>query len=257
MEEKKPVVEDNDVLNPDDFDEEVETEVDAEETDTQSQEKEEQAKKNAHFAEQRRKKEQAEREAREQKIREEATLNAKLGMVKTNPYTNDPISDEDDLEVYELMKQIDDEGGDPISDYPKKLLEIKKKAKAEAKAKADAEEREKTTRSLKIEEEIKELREKYPKVDTSALANDPLFQECLKGKAGRWSQVEIYELYLTKKAQADNEAQENEAKRATEEGSKNVSKTPSSNANGKSNPVKVENMTDAEFEAYWKRKYGN
>lgn len=270
-EEKKP---NEDLLNPDDFEEEEvieetedsDTEVEeepSEESQTEKSmsqddlEKERIAKKNAHFAEQRRQKEAKEREERERKIREEAELKGALGVLRTNPYTDEPIRDEEDLRIYKLQKELDDEGKDPIADLPRKIAEVNRKANAEAKAKLEKESADKKARDDKIYAEIAELREKYPKVDTAKLANDELFKECLKGRAGRWSQLEIYELYLSKKAEADKKAEEEKMKNKVDESADKLTKTPSSQANGKVSPKDVSKMTDEEFEAYWKEKYGN
>jgi len=226
-------------------------------------EKEEKAK-NAHFAEMRRKQEaeekakkDAETAAREKKIAEEAVLQAKLGWIKKNPFTDEPIKDEEDLRIYEIQKQLDEEGKDPLSDLPKRLAEIHRKEVADAKAKAEKEEKEKKETQSKIDSEIAELRSKYPKVDTSALAKDSLFQECLKGRAGRWTQVEIYEYYLSEKAKADAKAKEEKSKSTVDENSKKISTAPSSKNDGKLPTKTVSEMSPEEFREYWTKKYGS
>lgn len=227
-----------------------------EETD---KEKEEQAKKNAFYAEQRRKKEaeekakkEAEQKEREQKIRDEATLSAKLGMLKTNPYTNEPIVDAEDLQIYEVQKKLEEEGKDPISDLPKRLAEINRKHNADAKKQQE----QSVKKQEQINAEIKELLDKYPDVKTDELARDPLFQECLTGRAGRWSQVEIYELYLDKKAKAEAEEKEKQKKQVAENNSKNLSSTPTSQAGGKPSAKNIEDMSAEEYAEYFNKKYG-
>ena len=277
MEEKKPndVEELEDFLNEDDFveeDDSKETEGegnDAEKSDENKEtseekpsdeEKEKEKAKNAEFAKKRREREakekeereKAERLAREQKIREEATLKAKLGMLKTNPYTDEPIVDEEDLKIYELQKKLEDEGKDPVADLPKRLAEEnRKKAKELAeKTKKDTEEAE--TRRKRISEEISELRSKYPKVNTAELAKDELFREVSQGRFGRWSLTEIYERYVDEKAKREEKEKEDKIKDKVDK----ITKTPSSQNRGVNSPIKkVEDMTDEEFLDYYNKKY--
>jgi len=256
--EKATVIEeenDDEMLNPDDFDE-VDEEEDEEETEegeseeTESEddkkEKEKERAKNAKAAERRRA-----REAREAKIREEAALKAELGILKVNPYTDEPIDDEEDLKIYKLQKELDEEGRDPINDLPKKIAEKNRKAVKDAKAEEEKTKQEETARQEKINAEIRELRAKYPKVNTAELAVDPLFQKCLEGRAGRWSQVEIYELYLREKADQEKKKAEEVAK----EKANKVSNPPSAAAKGNSPQKTIEDMTPEEFERYFNEKY--
>lgn len=277
MEEKKPndVKELEDFLNEDDFiegddDKEAEGEGDdakesnedetASEEKPSDEEKEKEKAKNAEFAKKRREreaKEKAEREkaerlAYEDKIRKEAALNAKLGMLKTNPYTDEPIVDEEDLKIYELQKELDDEGKDPVADLPKRLAEVNRKRAKELaeKTKKDTEEAE--TRRKRIGDEISELRNKYPKVNTAELAKDELFREVSQGRFGRWSLTEIYERYIDEKSKREEKEKEEKAK----EKAKEVTKAPSSQNRGVNSPAKkVEDMTDEEFLDYYNKKY--
>ena len=273
------------VLNPDEFDEveEEEQEADEPESDesTESEdpnssgksaeqlakekaEKEAKAKRDAHFAKLRREKEaqekaekeKREREEREKQIREEAALQAELGLIRSNPYTGEPITDAEDLKIYKLQKEIEDEGGDPINDLPKKIAEKARKAAAEEKKRLEKEERERKAIDEQANREIKELKEKYPDVNLGALAQDELFKECLKGRAGRWTQIEIYEFYLQQKAAKEREEQEALTKDTVEEGAKKITKTPSSRASGKTTSKSVADMTPEEFREYYKEKYG-
>ena len=250
-EEESKVENDDDILDPDDFeDDEEDEEEPAKAEETESEKEKEEKAKNAKAAERRRK-----REEREAKIREEAKLNAELGILKVNPYTEEPITDEEDLKIYKLQKELDDEGKDPINDLPKRIAENARKSIKEAKDKEENARKEEKERMEKINNEIKELVTKYPKVNTSELANDPLFQKCLEGRAGRWSQVEIYELYLREKADAEKKAKEEEVNKKVEETAKKVTKTPSSNAKGNSPQKTIEEMSDEEFERYFQEKY--
>lgn len=275
MEEEKKKVEqqevddeDKDLLDPDDFDDEDDEEGEeggetdtSDEEDKKSSEKSEEEKlkeKNAKAAERRRHREQLSRERaeREAKIRAEATLQAKLGILKVNPYTEEPIEDEEDLKIYELQKELDDEGKDPINDLPKKIAENARKAAKEAKDRQEKEARDKEAISKKVNEEVEALRKKYPKANLAELARDDLYKECLSGRAGRWTQIEIYELYLQRKSEADKKAKEEAAEDAAEKAAKKLTNPPSATARGSSPQKKIEEMTPEEYEEYFRGKYG-
>ena len=161
-----------DFLNPEDFEELFEDEstdgkdddlednedestdsTDDENAKTQKKKEEEQKKKNSEFARRRREKEEADRKAREQKLMAQAKTQGKLEMIKTNPYTRESIEDEEDLKIYEIQKQLDDEGLDPLNDLPKRLAEIKRKE------------------LKKAEEQAKEKEEKGQRRDSSSTAS--------------------------------------------------------------------------------------
>lgn len=284
MEEKKPTVvnELNSLLDPTDFEEE---DVDESEGETDkaraednsskespkeseksaedlAKEKEEKAKRDSHYAKLRREKEAKERAEkekqqaeREERIRKEAEIKAKLEMAKTNTFTNEPIVDEEDLKIFEIQQQLDAEGKDPINDLPKRLGEINRKKNKEAKELAEKQAKAQSESREKSKSEVAELREKYPKLNTAILAKDELFQELLEQRAGRWTLLEIYELYLTKKEKETKKSTEN-AKEITKEAEK-MTKVPSSAGNGNKPSKSVADMTQQEFEEYWRNKYGN
>ena len=271
---------DEDVVNPDDYEEEDESEdeddegedeesededeesdEDSSEADDEEKKKEEQKAKNAKAAERRRRyearvKAEKERKEREQKIREEATLEAELGMIKVNPYTDKPIKDAEDLKIYKLQKELDEEGLDPIEDLPQRIAERNRIAAKEAKELAEKAKNEENERLNKIQAEVKELRKKYPKLDTVELANDPLFQKCLEGRAGRWTQVEIYEFYLGEKAKEDKRKQEEKDKKDIEKAADKTN-PPSSKGKGNSTNKAIDEMTPEEFERYFQEKYNS
>lgn len=257
--EVKKVEDEDEILDPDDFEEEEEESAGEPTTSESSEpsEEEKEKEKNAKAAERRRKREKAEKERteREAKIREEATLNAELGLLKVNPYTEEPILDAEDIKIYKLQKELEDEGKDPINDLPKRIAENARKAAKEAKERQEREEQEKQEVTRKVNEDIAELKKAYPNVNLNELAGDELYKECLKGRAGRWTQVEIYELYLRKKAEITKKAEEEAAKKATEEAAKKMSNPPSANARGSSPQKTIDDMTKEEFDRYFREKY--
>ena len=279
MEEKEQsqvVKEENEVLNPDDFEDEEaeeeesdegegtesETEEGSQQTseESESDEEKEQKAKNARAAQRRRREEARQRAEkarleRERKIREDAKLEAELGMVKVNPYTEEPIVDAEDLKIYKLQRELEEEGKDPINDLPKRIALRNREAAKKAQEQAEKQSQEESQRQERINAEIKELRTKYPKVDTAKLASDPLFQECLKGRAGRWTQVEIYEFYLSEKAKAEKAKQDQQTEPAVSKGADKASNPPTSTAKGKTSQKTLEEMTPEEFERYFNEKY--
>ena len=215
------------------------------------------AEKNAYYAKKRREREAAEKAQREKQIRDEAKLEAELSLVKVNPYTNEKIVDEEDLKIYKLQKTIEDDGGDPLSDLPKALAEANRKAAQERKTLAEKNEAVQT----KLAKEASELFQKYPEARNTAQTDQELL-DLMSEKSGRWTMVECYEHLMHKrnasKTQQTKSQTEKKKKEVVGEATKKYNKTPSSQPNGSKNSEKsVKDMTDAEFEQYWKSKYAN
>ena len=264
MEEK-----DEELLNPEDFEEETESKDDGksneegktenqdskeessnEDAKLKEQEAEDRKKKNAEYARKRREQEEAEREKREAKIRAEVERDTKLGIYKTNTYTNEPINDEEDLKVFEVMKELEKEGKDPINDYPKKVAEMNRKAREKAKLEEEKALKEKEDFS----KDIADFKKKYPKVDLRELADNEEFIKFGADKTGRWTTAEIYEAFK-KEQEMISLKNENKAKdKEANEQAKNINKTPSAKG---SKPLSksVDDMTNEEFMEYWKNKY--
>lgn len=199
---------------------------------------------NAKFAAERREREaraKAEREAKE--AERKAYVKGQLDTLKANPYTDEPISDEIDLEQYKLMRELDEAGKDPIKGFAKAWAE---RTRSEMAKKADAE-RESQAKSKaeadKAKAEVDDLVRAYPEVDTAALAKDDGFQKFAGGKFGRWTLTEIYEAYKAK----DGRQAESKPKRSS----------PSSLPGGTNEPKSLKDMTDDEFLAYRMEKYGH
>jgi translation initiation factor IF-2 len=215
------------------------------------------AEKNAYHAKKRREREAAEKAQREKQIRDEATLEAELKMMKVNPYTNEKIVDEEDLKIYKLQKQIEDDGGDPLADLPKALAHQNRKEAQERKKLAEQSQ----ANQNKLAEEAKELFAKYPEAMNTA-QNDQELLDLMAEKSGRWTMVECYEHLVQKRkveANVKKKAQNDQKKKeVVGEATKKYNKTPSSQPNGSKNSEKsVLTMTDEEFEKFWKSKYAN
>lgn len=125
------------------------------------------SKENAENARRRREQEQAQRiEAASRKARVDAIIDALDGK---NPYTGEPMKDAHDVAVYETMKRIEKNGGDPVKDFAKASAEDARKAEA---TRTQADEDRKW-----YAEDLAAFRKAYPDVDAQKLISDPDFGE--------------------------------------------------------------------------------
>lgn len=145
---------------------------------------EQSAEENARYASIRRKAEedaQKKIQEAENKAYEKGRLEAYRG--KVNPYTNKPIEDSSDIEVYEMMYKLEKEGKDPINDLPGALSDIRRKEQEAARAERE--------RSEKARQELDDFEKKYPDVNLQELLNDSFFNDYISGKTK--SLTELYE----------------------------------------------------------------
>lgn len=141
---------------------------------------------NRRFAQQRREREQKEAvEAAKRAGRVEAIIELTNGK---NPYTDEPMKDAEDVAIYEAMKDIADNGGDPLKDY----ASYQKKRAAE---KATAE-KESAERARKANEDIANFQTQYPDVDLQALSGDADFNYFAAGHLGKEPLVDVYARYM-------------------------------------------------------------
>lgn len=194
------------------------------------------------------------REAEEkERLKREAKLEGKLEVLKTNPYTREEIKDEEDLKVYEIQKQLDDEGLDPIEDLPKRLAEINRKTKKEELERAKTEEE----NANKMQQDLQDFMSKNPNVDMNALRDDDDFWDFAHDFLGNTSLDSIYRAY--QKTQKKISAKEKEAMidKKAKDISKKITKTPSaSGSNNKANKGFLE-MTDEEYIQLQKEESGD
>ena len=129
-----------------------------------------------------RRRREAERQAELKKARYDAIKEAVDGV---NPFTNQPIEDDIDVEEYLAMKEIKKQGGDPLTDYSKYH---KDKQKEEAKI---------AEQKLKDEEWIqndyKDFKSKHPEVNLEKLALDTAFMQFAEELVGKslWQRFTI------------------------------------------------------------------
>ena len=155
-------------------------------------------------AENARRRREAERKAELEKARQEAR---EAAIIETlggkNPYTNEEMKDSADVREYLAMREIEKEGGDPLTDYAKHVK--KKEKEAEAAAKKQSEDAE------WYKKDYEKFSEKYPDVKLDELIGDPLFQKYSDGRVGRMPLSELYEGFCEITAGAEKRA-ENKAK---------------------------------------------
>lgn len=261
----------DELLNPEDFEDDSKKEKGKEKEETQDEgskedengkiaeddekakaEAEEQKKRNAEYAKKRREQEEAERKKREAQIREETKREVELGIYKTNTFTNEPIVDEEDLEIYKIMKSLEEEGLDPINDLPKRIAKLNKEKKAENQKKAEQEKKEQENLSKDIADFVK----KYPSVNLKELADNDEFIKFSNGKVGRWTTAEIYEAFMANQKAKDVDKKQKDEDKEIDKKADQVTKTPSTNhGKNSSTVVDLDKMSAEEFEDYFEKKY--
>lgn len=232
-----------------------ETAEDGDKTPKEGQTKKQSKEENARYAEARRQREKAElqakeKEAREKEIYEQGYRKAQMDSVKTNPYTDTEITNEHDLEVYLKMKEFDDEGKDPLKEFPKytarQLTEADEKAKAEEERIAkEKETKEAEDRKLqaKIQTEREELVKAHPDLNLQELVKNEDFKKYANGKFGRWTYLEIVDGWLSNNTDKLSKKKQTSSITSVASGSKVVKS--------------FKDMTDDEYEAYCREKHGS
>ena len=117
-----------------------------------------------------------------------------------NPFTNEPMTDATDVKEYLLMKRIEKEGGDPVTDYAK----YRKKADKEGAQKAE----EKATDEAWFANDRASFIKNHPEVNLDELIKDPNFQLYADGKVRRVPLSEIYEGYAKLTKSVDGKAKD-------------------------------------------------
>ncbi len=132
-----------------------------------------------------RRRREAERKAEIAAVREQTIIETLGG---ENPYTGEEMKDHADVEEYLAMREIEKNGGDPISDYSKfHKQKEKEKSKEAQKAKDEKEWYRKDHEAFVT---------KYPEVNLDNLINDTAFQKYAGGKVGVIPLSEIYEGFM-------------------------------------------------------------
>lgn len=151
---------------------------------------------------------------------------------KMNPFTNQIIEDSKDVEVYENMYKLSQEGKDPIADYAGYIAQKEREKERESARQKEIEE--------KASKDLEEFTSKYPNVNLNDLFNDENFSDYMEGK--NKSITEIYEKYTKLKNSFRTESI-NQAKQAIA----NTKATPGSLNNISDNNIDYEKMSREDF----------
>ena len=152
---------------------------------------------------------------------------------KMNPYTNTEIKDLTDVEVYEDMFKIAEEGGDPLKDYASYSADKKRE---EARIK-----QEESERQAKAEKDIDDFQKKYPDVNLSDLFKNENFLDYAEGKDK--SLVDVYDSYMKFITGFRNKGIETAKKTIA-----NSISSPGSLSNGSETVIDYATMPKEEFE---------
>lgn len=168
----------------------------------------------------RREQEKREKLEQERKEREAYLKGVKKALGDKNPYTDKPIVDDEDLEEYEIMKKLDEDGKDPISDYP----EYVKNKRREQKQKEIDEKKKQQEESEMINRQISEVDKKYGKGASEKYLNDKEFlefgEDLIDSGVPLLTVVQKYESVLAKiNKESTEKAIEKDARRRSSPGS--------------------------------------
>ena len=148
-----------------------------------------------------RRRREAERQAELKKTAEEAREKAIIETLGgKNPYTDEEMKDSADVKEYLTMREIEKNGGDPLSDFAK----YHKKQERE---RAEEEQKRKDKEKWFIDDRA-DFVSKYPDVDIEALIKDEDFAEYADGKVGVVPLSKIYEGYAKFTAKYEKKAKQ-------------------------------------------------
>jgi hypothetical protein len=192
--------------------------------------------KNSMQAEKRR-----EREAKEEAIRKRIEQESyRKGIVDAvggvNPYTNEEIKDEADIDEYLLMRKLEKEGKDPISDYASAV-------KGERRAKAQEAEAEKNRKA-----EVAEFAQRFPNVDMTALLQDPRFGKFAGKRVQNETLANVYADYLEFTQGEEAVIEKKATVKAKQAEMKKKASPGSLQGSGEAVDLSYANMSDAAFE---------
>lgn len=142
------------------------------------------------------------RKRREQERQRELTELRNKTIIETlggkNPYTGEAMTDAEDVREYLTMRDIEQKGGDPVTDYAGHV-------KAQNRAQREKERTEAEQREW-YDKDRAAFAGKHPDVDLDALISDADFADYSRGKVGEVPLAEIYEGYLRMTARIEENA---------------------------------------------------
>ena len=187
---------------------------------------------NAEWARKRRAEQQAKTQAEE--AEKKAYIKGLIDSVDgINPYTNEKIETEEDVEEFKLMREIDKNGDDPLADYHK-YLKKQKQEKQEIKAK-----------EFDYVADRKLFEEKHPDIDVKSLVEDKDFANFAEGLIGIAPLSSIFDKYV----EINNTIQKKVKEQVKVEMSKKISSTGSLRQTQNTNTkISFNDLSDDEFE---------
>lgn len=153
----------------------------------------EQAAVNAANAERRREAERRRAEERE-RIRRETILEVTGGI---NPYTNEPMTDDTDVQEYLEMREIERQGGEPVGDFAKYHKQFERQRTEEAEK-----ERQLGEQRARLVADREAFTQAHPDVNLTSLLREDAFVNYAAGRLGKDSLSEIYDDYMKKQTEA-------------------------------------------------------
>lgn len=195
-------------------------------------------------------------EALEAKLKEEHTKTVIDVLGGKNPFTGKDMTDAHDVEVYERMRRIQKDGGDPIADYASTLAEERRQAE-----RAKREEQEKATDfNTWAQKDAKAFSKANPDISVSALFNDETFRTIAEPLLQqRVPMTSIYSIYQKTQTNIENVNQKAKTK-MKEAVASEIANERASAGSLKSNGEKesslytreqLSNLSEAEIEANW------
>lgn len=170
---------------------------------------------------------------REQEKKEKTYNDGIREAIKVNPYTNEVMNDDFDLQVYQEMKRLDDLGEDPLKGIAKAFSTYRRESETKIKQESERQE--------SISKDVKEFQAEFPNVSVKNLTNDEMFVDYANGKWGNIPLAQIYKGYLKFKG-----SQKQETPKA---------QTPTSISQGTPKVKSVDDLTDEEVEKEFYKKF--
>lgn len=156
---------------------------------------------------------------------------------KTNPYTNEEIKDRADVEEYLLMREIEKSGGDPLTDYSRRLKQKQKEAQAAAQADRTA------------QADLLAFQEAYPDVNVGTLLQDKRFEKFAgKRLVNGESLASVYGDYKEFTADMDSVVERRAVAKAKNVAAKAKASPGSLRGGGETQAVSYADMSDEAFE---------
>lgn len=158
----------------------------------------------------------------------------------TNPYTNEKIEDNEDIQEFLIMKQMKEKGLDPVEDYSKYLKKLAREDRASKGKKADE--------AVFIQNDLKTFTERYPNKKLDEVMQDENFIAFASVSLGK---VPIADLYDNYEKFMSNAKTQNAKEIETQINKSKARKKSSSGALGTSNgqkPIDYANLSDTELE---------